>query len=352
MKVKKKFLFIPVSSTKGIGEYMRSLIIADEIKKTWPDSEIRFVLNRQANYADKCPYPADLLKDTPTKQVKAVNDILEKYRPNFAIFDASGRQSQLKKAKQIGAHVVFISQHEKKRRRGMKWGRAKLTDLHFVVQPWFVMPEVGRINQLKLKLLGKSEPECIGAVYTPPNQQKQQQILTRLQLKQNEFVLFSSGSGGHRIEQQLAADIFYLQAKELFHNTGIKTVIVMGPNYPKAIAHNDEFICLPSIDNSDFINLLVASKAAVLSGGDALLQSISLGIPTLACPVSKDQPARIEVCKKLDLIVSANAQELANGIKYLLQENTMEALATKMKQSSSTNGIHIFIKQITNLMTN
>ena len=40
---KKVILFIPVSAPGGIGEYIRSVIIAEHISKKWPDSDIHFI---------------------------------------------------------------------------------------------------------------------------------------------------------------------------------------------------------------------------------------------------------------------------------------------------------------------
>ncbi len=48
MSVAPKFLFVPVSCEEGIGEYMRSTIVADEIMQRWPGAQIEFVLNSRA----------------------------------------------------------------------------------------------------------------------------------------------------------------------------------------------------------------------------------------------------------------------------------------------------------------
>jgi len=86
-----KLLFIPVSSKKGIGEYMRSLIIANAVKARWPDAEIAFVLSRQAPYHQDCPYPTFLTEQTPTRHVKEVNAVISEFKPQAVVFDASGR---------------------------------------------------------------------------------------------------------------------------------------------------------------------------------------------------------------------------------------------------------------------
>ncbi|HAY95088.1 hypothetical protein, partial [Shewanella sp.] len=281
-----KFLFIPVSSAEGIGEYMRSMIIADEVKRTWPNAEIKFILSQQAPYATQCPYPAELLEDTPTKQVKAVNQIMSDFLPDIVLFDASGRKSQLVHAHKLGAKVIFLSQHKRKRSRGMKIGRALVTDCHWVVQPEFVIGPISWLDRLKLKLINRPEPLNIGPVFTQPDIITQSALLAQYQLTQNEFVLFNAGSGGHRVNGELAADIFAKAASESYKASGILSVMVFGPNYPNLLPELEGVVVIPQLNNQQFINMLAAAKAAVLSGGDTLLQAIALHKPTLAVPVS------------------------------------------------------------------
>lgn len=352
MLVSPTFLFIPVSSKEGIGEYMRSIIIADEVKRQWPQANIHFVISRQAPYATRCPYPNTLVNDTPTKEVRAVNQLMETLSPNIVVFDASGRKSQLVKAHQLGAKVIFISQHKKKRSRGLKLGRARVTDSHWVVQPKFVMGEISPLQRLKLKWLKKSAPIFIGPVFTPPNTQLQQLLLAKYQLTRNEFVLFNAGSGGHKVGSELAADIFAEVAKYAAKTAALKTLMIFGSNYPKALPQIDGVIAIKSLDNAEFINLLEASKAAVLSGGDTLLQGIAIQKPILTAPVSKDQPARIAVCEQHQLIMAATTSvtSLCQKFDEFIQDKNLEKLQHSMTKIDNINGLEIAINEIKKLM--
>ena len=343
-----KFLFIPVSSAEGIGEYMRSMIIADEVKRTWPNAEIKFILSQQAPYATQCPYPAELLEDTPTKQVKAVNQIMSDFLPDIVLFDASGRKSQLVHAHKLGAKVIFLSQHKRKRSRGMKIGRALVTDCHWVVQPEFVIGPISWLDRLKLKLINKPEPLNIGPVFTQPDTITQSALLAQYQLTQNEFVLFNAGSGGHRVNGELAADIFAKAASESYKASGILSVMVFGPNYPNLLPELEGVVVIPQLNNQQFINMLAAAKAAVLSGGDTLLQAIALHKPTLAVPVSKDQPPRITACVAQELVLSCDTalEPMKNNLAKLLSQEQMMHLCTKLARSKHLNGLDIAIKQL------
>ncbi|MDI5846678.1 hypothetical protein [Shewanella xiamenensis] len=347
-----KLLFIPVSSAEGIGEYMRSMIIADEVKRNWPHADIKFILSKHAPYAAQCPYNAVLLDDTPTKQVKAVNQIITEYLPDIVIFDASGRKSQLAHAHKLGAKVVFISQHKRKRSRGMKIGRALVTDCHWVVQPEFVIGPISGLERLKLKLINKPIPLNIGPVFTQPDEACQTGLLAQYQLTKNEFVLFNAGSGGHKVNGELAADIFAQAAYESYKASGIVSVMVFGPNYPNPQPELEGVVVIPQLNNQHFINLLAASKAAVLSGGDTLLQAIALHKPTLAVPVSKDQPPRIEKCVSEKYVISCETKSEAMGhkIALLLDPTLANQLMTSLARGEQLNGLDVAIKELAFLL--
>lgn len=347
-----RVLFVPVSSAEGIGEYMRSVILADAIRQQWPDADIQFVLSRQAPYASSCPYPATLLDQSPTKEVKAVNQLMQTFKPELVVFDASGRKSQLQQAHKLGAKVIFISQHKRKRSRGMKLGRAMVTDSHWVVQPEFVIGPVSALDKFKLKLIGKQEPIFTGPVFTNPDIELQSELLKQYGLTAGEFVIFNAGSGGHKVGDSLAADIFAETAKSGYQDSGLKSLMVFGPNYPGPMQQFEGVISVAALSNAEFINLLAASKAAVLSGGDTLLQAIALKVPTLTAPVSKDQPARIAACEQEGLILACETKEKPMLMAYqqLLTEACLQQLKEKMDTSPGMNGLQIGMAEIKRLL--
>ena len=316
-----KFLFVPVSSAEGIGEYMRSLIIANEVKRRWPDAKIEFVLNRHAPYAATCPYPTALLDDTPTKNIKAVNDFMSFFQPDFVIFDASGRRSQLVHAHKLGAKVIFISQHKRKRSRGMKVLRARVTDSHWVVQPEFVIGPISWLDRLKLKLIEKPEPTVIGPIFVNPNLERQAAQLTEYGLTVGGFILLNAGSGGHINSKGYIVEEFACAAAKIYQETGLPCVMVYGPNYPNEMQEAEGVTAIKALNHDALIDLLAAAKVAVLSGGDTLLQAIALKKQTLSVAVSKDQHHRLKVCESrgLTVICDTQAQNISDGVVQLMQ---------------------------------
>ena len=81
-----------------MGEYARSLAIAQGAAARWPGASIRFVLSRAAPYADTTPFPTTLLDSSPTFHSAAVIEVIESWRPDVVIFDNAGRTAQLRAA--------------------------------------------------------------------------------------------------------------------------------------------------------------------------------------------------------------------------------------------------------------
>ncbi|RLV60796.1 hypothetical protein D5018_04845 [Parashewanella curva] len=297
---------------------MRSLIIATEVQKKWPESQIHFILNRNAPYAKDCPFPKQLIDTTPTKDIRGVNSIMSELMPDVVIFDASGRKAHFQHAKNIGAKTVFFSQHTKKRSKGLKLNRLKLIDHHFVVQPKFIMPDLSWLQKMKLNWLNKEAPLCIGPVFSQPSKEQGQRLLSEYGLSEKQYLIFSAGSGGHKVNGELAAELFYQQAKTFSEKYDVDCVVIMGSNYPKKVPVSTERLTvLPSVDNPTFINLLAMAKATVISGGDALLQAIALKVPSLSVPVSKDQPARIDICYQHGFVMKVESKLSVKKIEKL-----------------------------------
>jgi len=355
-------LFIPVSSPSGIGEYMRSLVIAKAMLERWPDINIHFILNDQVNYLQDCPYTVHTSNGSPTKDVKTVNLVIRQLQPDLVIFDASGRASQFKQAKSVGAKVAFISQHNKKRNRGLKLNRLLSTNVHWVVQPDYCIKVLSFWQTSKLALFNKSAPKNIGAVFESSNREYRQQILEKYKLVENNYFIVNAGSGGHIVEKQLAADIYYEAAELLYQKTNIKCVVVFGSNYPKDLPKSDNYnendevgvLCLKSIDNKEFVALITAAKGCIISAGDTLLQAIALHKPCIAAPISQDQPARLKVCANKGLVLPAKPSSLSlvgQALKLIKNNDVEQIIISAMSAQAPVKALEIIMQDIENLLT-
>ena len=347
-----RILFIPVSSSKGIGEYVRSLIIAGGVKRRWRDADLHFVLSRRAPYAQQCPYTVHLTKLSPTKHVREVNQIISRLQPELVVFDASGRKAQLRHANRMGIPTVFISQHPRKRRRGFRLGRLRHTSRHWIVQPKLLIGDLTLLERLKLRILTKPEPLFLGVVFSEPSPERQQALLTEYRLQPGRYLLFSAGSGGHKLGNGLAADQFAAAAAQASGRFGEPCVMVYGPNYAHPIAQQPGVIGIKQLTSEAFTGLLQHCTAAVLSGGSALMQALALRKPVLALPVSPDQPARVRACVSAGLAqtCAATPQAIESALDTLLKRGGADALLAAQDELGMCNGLHMAIEDIDSLL--
>lgn len=293
-----RILFIPVSGPEGIGEYMRSLVLADALKARLPDIEVEFILSGQAPYVADCPYPVHITPASPTKSTAEVIRIIRQRKPTVAVFDCSGRAQQYRAAKACGAKVVFISQHKKKRKRAFALNRIKNIDWHAIVQFECVDGGLNRVERLKLALFRKPAPDFIGAVFASPAPALALDVTT-------PFALFAAGGGGHKIDGELATDIVWEAARQWHQWSGQRCYVILGPNYPAEKQPEAGVIPIKQLPNSQLVYLLSHCALAVIGGGDMMAQAVTLGVPVVALPVAKDQPPRIQAFVAEQLVVEA-----------------------------------------------
>lgn len=364
-------LLIPVSSHSGIGEYMRSLVIAKTLLLHWPKVNIHFILNSQVDYIKDCPYEVHTCQNSPTKDIIGVNNIIKKIKPDLVIFDASGRAAHFKQAKAVGAKVAFISQHNKKRNKGLKFNRLLHTDIHWVVQPDYCMKPLSNFQIAKLNFFNKKEPKNIGPVFESNIKKNKTAVLKQFSLMENNYFVFNAGSGGHKINDLLAADIYYQAAQDFSLKTQIKCVVIFGNNYPKSIPNEllphspatdltetlntNNIISIKSIDNASFITLISAAQGCVVSAGDTILQCIALNKICTAAPVSSDQHARLRHChhKKLVLPAKLTPKDLTQqALRIIDKEDEIgQVLLKNMSLQAPKDGLTIIVEDIVSLFS-
>jgi spore coat polysaccharide biosynthesis predicted glycosyltransferase SpsG len=299
---KTKILMIPVSSPQGIGEYMRSLIIAQALKAQWPELDIQFVLNKHAPSAASCPFPTHLLNNSATKEKAAVNQLLQQLKPDLVIFDCSGRASQARQAKKLGAKVVFISQHQKKRAKGFALGRLPALDAHWITQFKFVDGDLTPLERFKLRLFNKDAPLFTGPVFSAPLPDLPTEFAA---LTGKKYSVWAAGGGGHQVHGKSATEEFYLAALEVASQEQ-PALLVAGSNFSAdlntELPGTEAVIVVKSLPNVHLMTLLNQAALVVSGGGDMMGQAIVLGKNIVAVPVAKDQPDRVLACAAQNLI--------------------------------------------------
>lgn len=332
---------------------MRSNIIATHFKSKHSDANIHFVLSEQAPYINDCQFPVHLTPSSPTNCTNEVKKIIDGVEPDVVIFDASGRGKQMEYARKNGARVVFISQHPKKRKKGLSLSRLPFINQHWIAQPEFAMTPMSVWDKVKLKLYRKRRPIYLGCLYQQPSLVEEKHTLTSYGLIKNEYALFSAGSGGHTLEGKPASLIFSAIATKLSDESNLKSVVVLGSSFIGEVPENTASVTfIRALANNSFIGLLSNCQFAVLSGGGSLLQAISMERLVVATAVAKDQPARIRACADEGLILRAepNAQDVYAALQHILKPETRLSLSKAMAKSTLSNGVEQTEKLLTSLL--
>lgn len=333
-----------------MGEYARSLSIAQAAKRCWPAADIRFLLSRQAPYASRSPFPATLLDSSPTFHSRAVIQLLEAFRPHAVVFDNAGRTAQLQAAKRMGASVVYISARSRQRRKAFRWRWMKLIDEHWIAYPQFVAGPLTVLERFKLRVMGRPNVRYLDVILARDGTSGQESILRGAALDANGYVLIVPGGGTGHPGANDATHKFWAAASDIAQS-GTMTVFV-GPQQPGA-AGMPALRCFDSLPQGDLAELMRNARLVVCNGGSTLLQAIACGRPCIGVAIAQDQAARIRSCVNADVAVAApldSASILQAATQLLGDEAGRTALARRATDLGLADGVKIGVDTLRQLL--
>src|ERR1700688_4242309 len=222
-----RLLFVPVSGAFGMGEYARSLAIAQGAAERWPRASFQFILSRAAPYAAQSPFPAVLLASSPTFHSAAVIEIMNNWRPDIVIFDNAGRTEQLRAARKIGARVVYISARRRQRNKAFRVRWMRVIDEHWIAYPEFIAGKLNFMERLKRKLLGRPADRYLDVILT------RESPALRVGIAADYLLMVPGGGTGHPGAPD-AVEVF-LQAARRLAALGVDTVLVGRVGTPSAV---------------------------------------------------------------------------------------------------------------------
>jgi spore coat polysaccharide biosynthesis predicted glycosyltransferase SpsG len=341
-----RILFIPVSGAFGMGEYARSLAIAQAVQRQWPEAAIHFILSRQAPYAAAAPFPATLLDSSPTFHTAAVTESIQKFKPNVVIFDNAGRTAQLRAAARAGARIIFISSRSRQRRKAFRWRWMRLIDEHWIAYPQFIAGALNVLERLKLGWLRRPVLRYLDVILSRAGSEGS--ILARLGLSPETYALVVPGGGtGHPGAADAAAT--FLAAANSLADAGAPTVFV-GPQGTALSPRLRGFEALPQ---ADLAELMSGARLIVTNGGSTLLQAIACGRACIAIPIAQDQQQRIQRCVDADVAIGAklDAAGIAQAAGALWRDESARlALARRASALQLADGIEVALAALTRLM--
>ena len=290
-----RVLFVPVSAARGFGEYARAREIARAVQCRWPHAQLHFVLSTQASYAAQCPFPVTLLPGSATLHTPQVVELLGSFKPDIVVFDNAGRTAQLRAAHAAGARVVYISSRRRQRGKAFRFSWMRLLSEHWIAYPRFIAGDLGLLERLKLKFLGRPRVRFLDTVL--PVGIEEPGPLPDLR----DFVLVVPGGGTAHPGARAAPGIISDAATALAAK-GLRTVLVGALD---RIGSTASLTRLPLLPQPQLVALLRRARVVVSNGGDTLLQALACGCACVAVPIAHDQAARIARCRALGLIHAA-----------------------------------------------
>ena len=330
-----------------MGEYARSLAIAQAVQRQWPEAEIRFILSRQAPYAAAAPFSATLLDSSPTFHTAAVAESIQKFKPHVVIFDNAGRTAQLRAAARAGARIIFISSRSRQRRKAFRWRWMRLIDEHWIAYPQFIAGALNALERLKLDWLRRPVLRYLDVILSRAGS-AEDSIMARVGLSPETYVLVVPGGGtGHPGAADAAAT--FLAAANTLAEAGTPTVFVG----PIGTAPSPRLRCFHALLQADLAELMSGARLIVSNGGSTLLQAIACGRACIAIPIAQDQHQRIQRCIDANVAIGAKLEAAAivrAAGALLSDESARLALAQRASALQLADGIEVALAALTQLM--
>lgn len=327
-----------------MGEYARSLAIADGAAARWPGAAVRFLLSRAAPYAAHCPYASTLLESSPTFHSAAVSALIEEWRPDVVIFDNAGRTAQLAAARRCGARVIYISARSRQRRKAFRLRWMALIDEHWIAYPSFLAGSLGWLERLKLSLRPRVRVRYLDVMLTtaraPPEAPEEC----------GSYVLIVPGGGtGHPGAGDAVAE--FVAAARALADKGVNVILV--GRAAAAAAASPHLRLLGAMPQSQLAGLMRGAQLIIANGGSTLLQAIACGKPCIGVPIAKDQRERIRRCELSGVTIAAqlDARSIEAAAAALLQDApALEALAGRASALGLVDGVSVALSALEALL--
>ena len=339
-----------------MGEYARSLAVADGAAARWPGAAIQFMLSRAAPYAALAPHPATLLDSSPTFHSAAVIGLIETWRPDVVIFDNAGRTAQLRAARRCGARVVYISARPRQRRKAFRLRWMRLIDEHWIAYPEFLAGALGVLERLKLALLQRPTVRYLDVMLTAARGAVQESMLARLGFAVRTYVLVVPGGGTGHPGARGAMLEFVAVARGLAAR-GVDTILVgrgSAAADPAADSNASSHLrLLATLPQSELAELMRGARLVIANGGSTLLQAIACGKPCIAVPIAGDQHERVRRCEAAGAAIGAalDAAAIGAAASALLQDPAaLAALQGRAVALGLADGVQVALRALDALL--
>jgi ADP-heptose:LPS heptosyltransferase len=347
-----RFLFLPVSGPHGMGEYARTVQIAQAVAARWPQAEIHFALSREASYETEPAFKYTLLPSSPTFHTPEVIALIEQMRPHVVVFDNAGRTAQLRAAQRVGARVIYVSARARQRRKAFRLRWMSLIDEHWIAYPKLLAGPLNAVESFRLRWKGRPLVRYLDVMLPAPEPRAAAAVLQRLGLDTQPYVLVVPGGGTGHPGARDAVQVFAAAAHALAAR-GTPTVLVASANGAD-LAAPPALHTLPRLPLAELAALMRRARLVVANGGSTLLQAIACHAPSIGVSIAKDQAKRVRQCSEagVALAASLNAANIVSVATSLLDDEPARiALARRAGNLELADGLGIALAAIESLLS-
>ena len=265
----------------GMGELAQCAILAQVLKLAIPEITMACLLHHAAAGKFAPGWREIPLEQTPTLANRETTVWIQRLKPRVLLFDSAGRAAQLQAAKAVGAHTIFLAGRETSRRKIISLRRLRYLDALWLSQPAAFWRPLPLWKRLLLKCYPKLRVETIGVVFAKADTRQLEPELAAFATAA-PYVLMTLGGGGIFSAGIAQNDLAFQAAEECFAKTGVRSILICGPNATALPTSTAACYVLRSVPNAALVALIETSILVLCNGGYTLLQAVALNKATLA----------------------------------------------------------------------
>ncbi len=316
-----RILFVPVSGPLGIGEFARVRAIGKALVARWPAIEQRYLVHRQAPYTEALGELARQVPASPTLCTPEVLDEIARFRPQVVVFDNSGRTAQLRAARAVGAHVIYVSSRGRQRYKAFRLRWMRMIDEHWISYSPRLAGPLGWSERLKLRLLQRPTLRFLDAVLAPAEPFGAGAVLATAGVPGDAALdlLIVPGGGSQFPDARVTPSMFAVWGESLAAR-GWNVLLVAGPSFTAPVDPGGRLRVVRQVEGGVLTALLARSRLVLVNGGDTMVQALALNRPCVAVPIALDQAQRITRAAALGAVRAPELNAVTDCCDALLRD--------------------------------
>jgi hypothetical protein len=346
-------LFVPLYGGGGTGEFMRAVTLALALARRVPNARIEFILPGGPGTRRDAPFPSHLHDGPPQTKGAFDRALIERLRPDLAVFDSGCRTATLRLCRRLGVKTAYVSDRHGTCRKAFRPDWLGLLDAHWHQREHLHRPAFSPMQRLLARL---SRPRrrvfdvCLPDA-APDWSAVPSEVRARLE---RPFILLAPGGGGYRLEGRPVGEVFLEVAEALCAATGSECLTLTGPFQPQIASRAQRTLALPQLPQPLYLALLRRAQLVITNGGQGLHQALASGAVCVCAALGgDDQPARIAAYAERGWIVACAPAATAlrrAALQVLDNEAAREALRARVRTLHLIDGLPLMIEEMQGLL--